>query len=78
MKRIFVVGLFGLLILGGLTAFAAGLASRSVNVDGRIDSVFCSNGVVSVVTEISRTSRKVYNFDLSGNLMSTLSVTGSN
>lgn len=56
----------------------AGMVSKSISVDGHIEHVSCSNGITSVITAINQNTKRIYNYDISGNMLSTLTVTGSN
>ena len=69
MKKLLPFAIAALLAFACIRAFA-GAVVKSLNVEGRIESVSCSNGVLSVLTAIDRNSKKVYSYDLSGNLIS--------
>lgn len=64
--------------IGCCIPLLAGMVSKSVNVDGHIEQVSCSNGITSVITAINQNTKRVYNYDLSGNLVLTLTISGTN
>ena len=65
MKTFAALCLSALLGLACMTVFA-GASMELLGVEGRIEQIACSNGVVSVITELSR------------NIISTLTITSSN
>lgn len=76
MKMGILIGVIGL-ILGVSITLVAGTVMRSISVVGQIKQISSSNSVITVVTVMSDRERNVYNYDITGNLISSLTITGN-
>jgi hypothetical protein len=77
MKKSIIIGIIAL-ATGICLSALAGSVMKSVSVAGHIEQISCSNGTTSVITSVSQNTVRVYNYDISGNLLSTLTISGSN